>query len=77
MAKKAKRKAKEKNAGVQPSTGLVDKSSEDWEAKDALRTLVRGHEIQSNKQLMRRVKGHARKESEAHKRVLRLEGKPL
>ena len=50
---------------------------EDYEAEDALRTLVRVHKMQLNKGLMRRVKEHARRENEAHKRVMRLEGKLL
>jgi hypothetical protein len=72
----AKRKRKSRNTGVVPAE-VGAGQRDDWEAKDALRTLTRGHEIMGNKGLMRRVKTHARKEQEAHSRVLRLEGKPL
>lgn len=71
-----KRKRKmSRNTGVVPEVAKTPQ--EDWEAKDALRTLTRGHEIRSNKGLMRRVGAHAKRESEALARVRRLEGKPL
>lgn len=50
---------------------------EDWEAKSALRDLHRASDITSNKNLMGRVKRHAKMESERSARIARLEGKLL
>lgn len=50
---------------------------EDYEAKDAMRTMSRALEIQGNKGLMSRVRKHAKGEAERHARVARLDGKPL
>lgn len=63
------------DAGFAPSVSKTPQ--DDWEAKDALRTLTRAHEIRANKGLMKRVGAHARRESESLARVRRLEGKPL
>lgn len=78
--KKVKRKPKGKVA-TKPPIQAVDSPTgnpeRDYEAEDGLRTLVRGHEIQGNRHLMKRIKSHAKKQREAHDRVLRLEGKEL
>ncbi len=83
MAKQRKTRGKTTTGKRSRATaGSVDmphpnKPSEDWEAKDALRTLTRGFEIRANKGLMGRVHKHAKAEQQAHARVLRLQGKEL
>jgi hypothetical protein len=77
MAKRSKKRGSHKAPiHAMPSTDSPE-SKEDWEAKDAMRTMSRALEIQGNKHLMGRVKKHAKQESERHARVARLDGKPL
>lgn len=44
-----------------PKTSVVSESLEDWEARDAMHTLMRAHEIGQNKGLLKRVRKHAGK----------------
>lgn len=50
---------------------------DDYEAQDALATILRANELRANKGLMVRVKRQAKKEAMARARVARLEGKTL
>lgn len=75
--KKGSHKAPIKATGIAGDSPYASEHKEDWEAKDAMRTMSRALEIQSDKKLMGRVRTHAKKESERHARVARLDGKPL
>jgi len=81
MAKRTKKrgshKAPVKAVGIGGESPYSTEQKEDWEAKDAMRTMSRALEIQGDKKLMGRVRQHAKKESERHARVARLDGKPL
>jgi hypothetical protein len=81
MAKRAKKrgshKAPVKATTIGGDSPYATEHREDYEAKDAMRTMSRALEIQGDKGLMGRVRKHAKKESERHARVARLDGKPL
>lgn len=51
-----------KSAGIQAAPSSP--SSDDWEAKDALRTMQRAEEHQADPHMMKRVAKHAKKESD-------------
>lgn len=68
---------KKSTKGTQEVVGPSPDKFEDWEAQDCMRTLKRAQEIVGNKSLMKRVKSHAKKESEANARISRLNGKLL
>jgi hypothetical protein len=75
--KKGSHKAPIKATTIAGDSPYSTEKREDWEAKDAMRTMSRAMEIQGNKGLMKRVRTHAKAEAERHARVARLDGKPL
>lgn len=77
MAKKKRSRSKTQAGSVAMADYPMHHDREDYEAKDAHRSLLRAHEIVGNKDLMKRVKGHARREEAANARIRRLEGKLL
>lgn len=75
--KKGSHKAPIKATNMVSDSPYSMEKREDYEAKDAMRTMSRALEIQGNKGLMTRVRKHAKGEAERHARVARLDGKPL
>lgn len=58
-----------------PSQARLTNSYDDWEGKDAMRTLQSAHEIVSNPKLHAAARKHARKQMRGLKRVA--DAKPL
>ena len=76
-------KPKKTRKQIQPPNTLVDAkvssgTERDYEAEDAYGTMLRAEQHRGNHPLMKRVRAHAKKQSNAHSALMkRLEGKSL